>query len=273
MSQNHRDPFDDYEDDDGADYLTFDARDEEDGGRRGPIILAAIILLMAVFGAILWVYFVGGKQDDSQPPAIEASTQDYKEAQVNELPPVTNEVGNSVYGTSTGAEPAPLEVEAIGATEAPVVAANAVAAPAATKAAPTTTAPPRPAATTSAAPKPKPVVKTAATTPSAASTATPTPKAAPKAAAPAAAPAAASTSSGGSHAAQLGSFSTRAAAQAALDSYRATGLTGEVSVVPANIPGKGTWYRIRATGFSSRERVVNFCEGAKAAGANCIPVN
>ncbi|KAF0186157.1 MAG: alginate regulatory protein AlgP [Hyphomonadaceae bacterium] len=270
MSQNHRDPFDDYEDDDGADYLTFDARDEEEGGRRGPIILAAIVLLMAVFGAILWVYFVGGKQDDAAPPAIEASSQEYKEAQVNELPPVTNEVGNSVYGTSTGAEPAPLEVEAIGATEAPIVAASAVAPPAPAKAAHTNTAPPRPTATASATPKPKPAVKVAATTPAA----TPAPKAAPKAAATPATPKAKTTSSSGngSFSAQLGSFPDRASADRAAATY-SNYTPATIAVVPANLGAKGTWYRVRVVGLNSRGDAVDFCATVKASGQQCIPSN
>lgn len=268
MSQNHRDPFDDYEDDDGADYLTFDARDEEEGGRRGPIILAAIVLLMAVFGAILWVYFVGGKQDDNQPPAIEASTQDYKEAQVNELPPVTNEVGNSVYGTSTGAEPAPLAVEAIGATEAPVVAANAVAPPAAIKIAPTTATPPRPASTSTAAPKPKPVVKAASTQTTSTPATTPAPKATPKAA-----PKSATQSTrGGAYSAQLGSFPDRASADRAAASY-ADYTEATVAVVPANLGAKGTWYRVRVVGLDSRETAVAFCAQVKSSGQQCIPSN
>jgi|GEM_PF-2612882 cell division protein FtsN len=272
MSQNHRDPFDDYEDDDGSDYLTFDARDDEDGGRRGPIILAAIILLMAVFGAILWVYFVGGKQDDSEPPAIEASTQEYKEAQVNELPPITNEVGNSVYGASSGAEPAPLEVEAMAATEAPIVAANSVAAPAVTKTAPTTTTPPRPAVS-AATPKPKPAVKAASVAPTAPTT---TPKAAPKAAtpAPATAPKAAapSTAGNGSFSAQLASFPDRASADRAAASYR-TYTSSPVEVTAANLGARGTWYRVRVVGLASRDVATSFCARVKASGDQCIPSN
>lgn len=281
MPQNHRDPFDDYEDDDDAGYLTFDARDDDEGIRRGPIILVAILFLLAVFGAILWVYFVGGKSGSDEPPAISASTDSYKEAQLNDIGVPSNDIGNSVYGTSEGAEPPPLEVEAMNGAQTPLVPANAVAAPATTATPIAKETPPRP--TTTAAPKAATPAPKATTLAPKAATTTPTPKAAAPAPAPSAtianaAPKAApstspSAASSGSHAAQLGSFSTKAAADTALANYRATGLTGPVSIVAANLGAKGTWYRIRATGFENRAQVMEFCQKARSAGANCIPAN
>jgi len=78
---------------------------------------------------------------------------------------------------------------------------------------------------------------------------------------------------GSGFAAQLGSFKDKASADAALAKFRASGLSGPVSIVPADLGAKGTWYRIRATGFESRSEVDIFCGKARSAGAQCIPAS
>jgi cell division protein FtsN len=81
------------------------------------------------------------------------------------------------------------------------------------------------------------------------------------------------TASGSAFAAQLGSFKDKASADTALARFRASGLSGPVSIVPADLGEKGTWYRIRATGFESRAEVEVFCGKARSAGAQCIPAS
>ena len=52
---------------------------------------------------------------------------------------------------------------------------------------------------------------------------------------------------------------------------REQGLNGaNVGVVEADLGERGTWYRVRATGFSSRSSAEQFCVQARARGVNCI---
>jgi SPOR domain len=138
------------------------------------------------------------------------------------------------------------------------------------KPAPQPTPKPTPAPTAKPAPKVAEVkIAEVATAPKAATPSTPVATEAPAPAAPATA-----TSTGGSRiTAQLGSFQTKAAADAALARYRASGLSGPVAIVSVNLGEKGTWHRIRATGFETREEVTVFCGKAKSAGAQCIPAS
>jgi hypothetical protein len=158
--------------------------------------------------------------------------------------------------------PAPRrEVAAVAPKPVPAPAPKPIAKPAPVKVA---EAAPRP----TPAPAPTPKIAVAAPEPKAAAPApatVPTPAPAPKAT-----PAPTRASSSGI-AAQLGSFQTRASADAALAKYRASGLSGPVSVVAADLGAKGTWYRIRATGFDTRTEVEGFCSKARSAGAQCIP--
>ncbi len=156
-------------------------------------------------------------------------------------------------------KPAPAPKPVVKAAPAPAPVKVAQAAPT-----------PRPVTAPAPAPKvtvPAPAVAKAPVQVAQAATPAPAPKAAP-AVAPTPAPARASS---GGIAAQLGSFQTRASADTALARYRASGLSGPVSVVAADLGAKGTWYRIRATGFDTRAEVDSFCSKARGAGAQCIP--
>jgi cell division protein FtsN len=160
-------------------------------------------------------------------------------------------------------KPAPAPKPVVKAAPAPAPVKVAQAAPT-----------PRPVTAPASAPKvtaPSPAVAKAPVQVAQAATPAPAPKAAPAVAStPAPTPAPARASSGGI-AAQLGSFQTRASADTALARYRASGLSGPVSVVAADLGAKGTWYRIRATGFDTRAEVDSFCSKARGAGAQCIP--
>lgn len=276
------DPFDNYDEDEDDGFLTFDAREEESAS-RGPIILGAIVLLLVVFGAIAWAYFVGNKGSD-ETPQIAAQTDTFKEAPMEPGGLGTEDLDKGVYDSASGAAPPPLEVEAAGAStgaEDPLVAANVVAPPPVqpapvVKTAPpprpatTTTAPkPKPAATaTTPAPKPKPVVKAETATPTKAAP-KPEAKSEPASSSSSAAPKA-SSSSAGSYSAQLGSYASRAAADTAAAQFRQQ-TSGNVAISAADLGAKGTWYRVKVTGLDSREAAVAFCAQVKAGGGNCIP--
>jgi cell division septation protein DedD len=276
MPRNPNDQFDDFDDEEDEGFMTFDARGSDEGMSRGPIILAAIVLLLAAFLAILWVVFNGNKTSNATPE-IASQTEAYKEMPMNDTGLVGDDLDKGVYNSVEGLGPPPLEVQASG-SEDPLLSASQVATPAAA-----TTVVPKPAAsvpkpvttTTPAAPKPvvsapkplptpAPVVKTV--------TATPASKPAAVVAAPAAKPAAAPVKSSGVSA-QLGSFPSQEQAQKALAQYRARGFKGNATIVSADLGTKGTWYRVRATGFVDRDEVIGFCAKAKAAGAVCIPAN
>lgn len=276
------DPFDNYDDDEDDGFLTFDAREEESAS-RGPIILGAIVLLLVVFGAIAWAYFVGNKGSE-ETPQIAAQTDTFKEAPMDPGGLGTDDLDKGVYDSIDGAAPPPLSVEPAGtssSSEDPLVAANVIVPPP-VQAAPVvkTAPPPRPAVVaeakpkpTPAAPKPKPVVKTA--TPAQTKTAAVAPKAEPKSvpvsSASSATPKAASaSSSSGSYSAQLGSYASRAAADTAAAQFRQQ-TSGNVAISSADLGAKGTWYRVRVTGLDSREAAVAFCSQVKASGGNCIP--
>lgn len=268
------DPFNDFDDEDEDDYLTFEESDSG-GVRQGPIIIAAVLLLLAVFAAIAFVYLKG--DGETETPQIAAQTEEFKETPIQDS--INGiDAGSDVYNTIEGAAPPPLEVEATTPSEDPLVSTSQVAAPVAKAPAPVV-ATPRPVATEKPAvtktiattpvakPVPKPVTKPATTVAAA-------PKPEVKIASTTAAPKpVAQKSSATGHAAQLGSFTSRAAAEAALAGYKADGLGGDVGIVAANLGEKGTWYRIRANGFASREEAVNFCSVAKSSGAKCIPTN
>jgi cytoskeletal protein RodZ len=299
-----RDTFNDFDDDDQDDgFLTFDARDEEEDRSRGPLVIAAILAVLAICGVILWQLYSG--RDSGDTPQVAADTGSFKAAPTDTGGTQTDDLDKGVYDAADGNAAPSLEVQPNTSGADDPLLADGVAVPDTAVATPAPTPQPRPApavpapapkrdvAVATPAPKPvvtpqaapKPVVKpkpapvqvavaspppprpapvatpTPAPTPVAATTPAPEPKAAP----------APRPSGGGSIAAQLGSFQTRASADTALARYRASGLSGPVSVVSADLGAKGTWYRIRATGFDSRSEVDGFCAKARSAGAQCIP--
>ncbi len=269
MAKYDEDPFD-YEEEDEEGFMTFDARDEKEGAGRGPYILAGIVLLLLVFGAIVFAIYKGGKSNDGQTPQVAANSESFKETPIEgDVSANAIDGADAVNGVGANAPP-PLEVQAMGTSEEPVVSQNAVSSPTATQKTATTVVPPRPATDAT-----KTAVKPA--TPTKPATVESKPSVAPpqKATTAPAKPAVKEDkpASSGSYSAQLGSFKDKAQADAALAKYRSGGLTGAVGVVKADLGAKGTWYRIKATGFESRDQVVSFCSKAKANGANCIPSN
>jgi cell division protein FtsN len=283
MANRDRDSFDDYDTDDQDDgFLTFDAREEEEDRSRGPLIIVGIVAVLALIGVVFWQVY-SSSREPGETPQVAADSGSFKApGDPNATAPVVgSDLDKGVFDAASGASSPALEVQPTSPAETPMLtdgsAAPAAVAPAP---APVTTPPPRqvaattvtkPAATTPAvkpaapAPKPAPVV-TKVAAPVA------TPVKAPAPAAPKAVPVPVETAAP-AFAAQLGSFKDKASADTALARFRASGLSGPVSIVAADLGAKGTWYRIRATGFESRSEVDVFCGKARSAGAQCIPAS
>jgi cytoskeletal protein RodZ len=293
----NRDNFNDFDDDDQDDgFLTFDARDEEEDRSRGPLVIAAIVAVLLICGVILWQLY-SSSRDAGETPQVAADTGSFKAAPADTGGEQTDDLDKGVYDAANGVDAPSLEVQpSTAGAEDPLLADGGVTpAPAAPVAATTTPRPatvPAPKRDVAVAPAPKPVAKpvakpapapvqVAVATPPRPASVTPTKVAVPAPERPVAVAAVATPApeakapaprpSGGGIAAQLGSFQTRASADTALARYRSMGLSGTVSVVAADLGAKGTWYRIRATGFDTRSEVDGFCAKARSAGAQCIP--
>lgn len=283
MANRDRDSFDDYDTDDQDDgFLTFDAREEEEDRSRGPLIIVGIVAVLALIGVVFWQVY-SSSREPGDTPQVAADSGSFKAPgdPAATAPVVGSDLDKGVFDAASGASAPALEVQPTSPAEAPMLtdgsAAPAVVAPAP---APAPAAAPPPRQVAAATPKPvattpavKPAAPAPATKPAPVVTKTATPPKAPAAAVPKAVPAPASTSASTGFAAQLGSFKDKASADTALARFRASGLSGPVSIVAADLGEKGTWYRIRATGFESRSEVEVFCGKARGAGAQCIPAS
>ncbi len=283
MANRDRDSFDDYDTDDQDDgFLTFDAREEEEDRSRGPLIIVGIVAVLALIGVVFWQVY-SSSREPGDTPQVAADSGSFKAPgdPAATAPVVGSDLDKGVFDAASGASAPALEVQPTSPTEAPMLtdgsAAPAVVAPAP---APAPAAAPPPRQVAAATPKPvattpavKPATPAPATKPAPVVTKTATPPKAPAPAVPKAVPAPASTSATTGFAAQLGSFKDKASADTALARFRASGLSGPVSIVAADLGEKGTWYRIRATGFESRSEVEVFCGKARSAGAQCIPAS
>jgi cell division septation protein DedD len=283
MANRDRDSFDDYDTDDQDDgFLTFDAREEEEDRSRGPLIIVGIVAVLALIGVVFWQVY-SSSREPGDTPQVAADSGSFKAPgdPAATAPVVGSDLDKGVFDAASGASAPALEVQPTSPTEAPMLtdgsAAPAVVAPAP---APAPAAAPPPRQVAAATPKPvattpavKPATPAPATKPAPVVTKTATPPKAPAPAVPKAVPAPASTPASTGFAAQLGSFKDKASADTALARFRASGLSGPVSIVAADLGEKGTWYRIRATGFESRSEVEVFCGKARSAGAQCIPAS
>ncbi|MCZ8281097.1 MAG: SPOR domain-containing protein [Aquidulcibacter sp.] len=283
MANRDRDSFDDYDTDDQDDgFLTFDAREEGEDRSRGLLIIVGIVAVLALIGVVFWQVY-SSSREPGDTPQVAADSGSFKAPgdPAATAPVVGSDLDKGVFDAASGASAPALEVQPTSPAEAPMLtdgsAAPAVVAPAP---APAPAAAPPPRQVAAATPKPvattpavKPATPAPATKPAPVVTKTATPPKAPAPAVPKAVPAPASTSATTGFAAQLGSFKDKASADTALARFRASGLSGPVSIVAADLGEKGTWYRIRATGFESRSEVEVFCGKARSAGAQCIPAS
>ena len=191
-------------------------------------------------------------------------------------PPVAKPVVTAAAPPPPAAKPvAPTKPAPVAATPAPKPAVKVAAAtPAPAKPVP---APAKPAASVvTKAASPPPAVKTAAASvPAGPATGAPRSlalvPAKPAAATPA--PTAAPVASG-AFTLQIGAYKSQAEAQAAWKAYKAkhSALLADAvdDVQQADLGDKGTWYRLRITGFPSKDVASATCDRLKTDGGNCF---
>ena len=267
-----------------------------DVGNRGPILLVGALVIVAVFGVVVWnAYREGVRTDEVEEAPQLASAGAFKTPPREIALPVADaepvEILEQLEGGPAPVADTPPEVRIEPKVVAPVQATVAPApapskytapAPAPLKQPPATTpavvaskpAPAPVAAATVAAP-----AKTAIDLPKPTATVAPAPAAVvPVAAAPVvAAPAGAfkpAFASGGNWLVQVAAPSSEAGAIAEWDK-RAKALpeffsAAERFIVQADVNGK-TVYRLRAGAFASKADADAFCSAYKAKGGNCFP--
>jgi len=278
--------------------------DEDIEGSRLPLLIVIALLVLAAFGAVVWLaYQRGVAQGHSEAPRIIAAEPGpAKVAPTNPGGTPTPYTGLKIYQ-----QPAPDGADAAAPSPAatPPPAAKPVPTakptPATTAAAPATAGPaatPKPTATAMAAPPAaKPAPAAPATKPAAApakpttvataaplkltpapeeNTVAPSKPAAPApvkaaTATPPAAPAPAPVPSG--VLLQIGSYKSQAEAEAAWTAYKArhASLVGSMSssVQSADLGARGTWYRLRIAA-GSHDEAAALCQKLKAEGGACI---
>ena len=261
------------------DVRVFDGGDDEEDveSSRLPLLIVIALLVLAAFGAVVWLAYQRGVQQGHSdvPRVIAAEPGPAKVAPGNAGGTPTPYTGLKIYQ-----QQAPSDEEA--ATDTAPAAASAPPKPAAATPAPVVkpqaSAPP-PAATTSAATTPPPaaIVKPPVVTPPAkpavvkpapvqTAAVTPPPAAKPVVATPA--PAAT-----GGALLQVGSYKSEADANAAWAAYKAKhaslvgGLPPDIKQV--DLGAKGTWYRLRIVAGSKADAAA-LCSKLIAEGGACI---
>ena len=273
------------------DVRVFDGgEDEEDvEGSRLPLLIVIALLVLAAFGAVVWLaYQRGVAQGHSEVPrVIAAEPGPAKVAPTNAGGTPTPYTGLKIYQ-----QPAPSEEDANADTApasptdvapakpSPVVATPAPATPPAAKPVTATAAIPPPATMTAKPPvtvpppaaKPTPVV--AKPVPTQVAVVPPPVKPAPATATPPVeTPAATPPPAAGGALLQIGSYKSEADANSAWTAYKAkhasllSGLSPDIKQV--DLGAKGTWYRLRIA--TSKGEAGGLCDKLKAEGGACIP--
>jgi len=271
----------------------FDGSEDEDDveGSRLPLLIVLALLVLAMFGGVVWLaYTQGVARGRGETPILAAANGPERVA-----PPQGGSNTVPYQGFKIYEQPAPPDDSADAAP--PAAAAPAQLAPPPplkqTAAAPDKMAAEKPAAAAKPAPTPaaqppksmaaliqqansvpaKPAAKAPAAPAKAAVPAT-TATGAPR---PLSAPAqmAAATPAAGAYVLQIGSYKSQAEAETAWKIYKtrhAALLSGySDNIQQADLGEKGTWYRLRIGGFSDREVANALCDRLKADGGACIP--
>lgn len=253
-----------YEPEEDDDYYTYDATDEDDEGRRRPLVMLAIVALIVVFaGVVFFAYKQGLKQGaQGNPPVIRADDSPTKVVPTNpggiEIPHQDKTVYDRISGDkSSGAEhllPSPEEPMAV----KPAPAQPAV---------PPSSAPSTPIGP-SISPAPSGEV-TQQTLPPASTGNQPAIEPAPVAPVEAAPPAA---STAGGYVVQLAAFRDEASARAEFRKLQKkyTALAGlSADIQRADLGAKGIYYRLRG-GYMDKAKASDLCAGLKAQGQACL---
>ena len=306
----------------------FDGSEEDEDveGSRLPLMIVLALLVLAMFGGVVWLAYSQGvargrgetpvltaangpeKVAPSQPGGANVPYQGFK---IYEQPAPPDDSGDSAPANTTPApaadaakqtkQPAPVAAAPV-ETPKPAPQAMVAAPPPAAKPAPVVSAPvPKPQPVAAAAkPEPRPAppaLKPAM--PTAKPAATPAPKTmdalirqaenTPAATAPAggpattaprqlgnpvpATPAPKAAAAGGSAVLQIGAYKSQADADTAWKAYKAkhplaSGYAEDVAKV--DLGEKGTWYRLRMSGFSDKDAASATCAKLKVDGGDCL---
>lgn len=265
-----------------------------DDGKRGPILLVGALVIVAVFGVVVWsAYRDGVRGEDPEAAAPQLATAGAFKTpphEVKDAPVATGDVADGLETLDGG--PMPVGETRPEPMAAPVPAPPPSVAPA-PAAVPSKVMAPPPAPLKTPAAAPAPVQQPAARPPAPVQAARPEPAQpapasppvqlakplAPPASAPATAPAEPSAftpsfAASGDWVAQIAAASSEPGAIAEWDK-RAKALPtffsgAERYIVQADVNGK-TVYRLRAGPFGSKADADAFCNAFKAKGGNCFP--
>lgn len=263
--------------------------DEDPEGSRLPLLIVLALLVLAMFGGVVWMaYSYGVVHGRAEPQLLAAAPgpariapanpggaeTPYKGFKIYEQPAPPDDDANATPATTTPAAKPPAPV--VAAKSATPVAAPRDAAPVVKEAAPVTAMKP------AAAPpviKPQPKIAAAAPVrmaPPASATAPPKSlmAASPVAAKPVAEKPAAAPAASGSYVLQIGAYKSQADAEKAWRGYKAKHaalLAGYgPDVAQADLGDKGIWYRLRIAGFASKDVASAMCDRLKADGGSCF---
>jgi cell division protein FtsN len=267
------------------------SEDEEDvEGSRLPLLIVLALLVLAMFGGVVWLaYTQGVARGRGETPVLAAAGGPERVA------PQDPGGGNVPYqGFKIYEQPAPLDDSAEPAPPVPAAAtpgpqAEAPAAPQPAKPAPPEAKAPPPAKTVAAliqqanSDPVKPALAAKGAAAKSTAVAPPAPAAGPATGAPrqlgAPVPAVAAAkppapAAAGGYMLQIGAFKSQADAATAWKAYQgkhAALLSGySDNVQQVELGEKGTWYRLRVGGFADREVAVALCERLRADGGACI---
>jgi cell division protein FtsN len=291
----------------GDDVRVFDGSEEEEDveGSRLPLLIVLALLVLAMFAGFVWLaYSEGVVRGRSEIPVVTAeagparvapanpggAAAPYKGFKIYEQPAPPDEDTAQDVSPRTPAEakasPAPAPAAAAPKQTAAATPAPKPAPVAKTQAPPAKpVTPPAKMAEATPAPKPTPVAKPPIPAPKAATAAPAQPSAplalataAPKQLAanapPAPAPVAQAPAASGAYVLQIGAYKSQAEADAAWNTYKAKHaalLAGySPNVAQADLGDKGTWYRLRIAGFSSKDVASALCDRLKADGGGCF---
>ncbi|HEY4343618.1 MAG TPA: SPOR domain-containing protein [Parvibaculum sp.] len=251
------------------DYYTYDATDEEDEGRRRPIVVLAIIALIVVFAGVVFLAYKQGLKQGAQgnPPVIRADGTPSKVAPVNpggmEIPHQDRSVYDRMSGSNADDNAQPDAEHLLPKPEEPMTMQEP--APATSPSA--TEPPPASAVTEDTGTSPVqsapvgPVQMTPPTPPAATPTAPSVTETAP-----------AATSGAGGYVAQLAAFRDEPSARAELKKLQKkfpslAGLSADIQ--KADLGDKGIYYRLRA-GYLDKTKAQTLCTELKAKGQACL---
>jgi len=271
----------------------FDGSEEDEDveGSRLPLLIVLALLVLAMFGGLVWLaYTQGVARGRGETPVLTAAsgpervappqgsggnTVPYQGFKIYEQPaPPDDSADNTAQPAKSAAAPAPVAAKP--APPAPVPAK-----PAEVPAKPAASTPPKSVATliqqansTPVAEAPKPVAKQAPAPLGGPATGAPRQL---NAATPAATPLpeAAKPAASGGYVLQIGAYKSQADADAAWKVYKVkhAALLSAYSddVQRADLGEKGTWYRLRISGFADKDMASSLCDRLKADGGACIP--